>query len=98
MVFLQDPGTDPVVGITSVFEVQIPRRGFADWSNGVVDGYRLPVGCAELVIGLCGYSPNSRPSDQQLVSKVAARCDRQLLGEIERTALPYDKDSVWTRC
>jgi hypothetical protein len=98
MVFLDDSRPEHIVGVTSVFEVRVPRRGFHEWTHGMVDGHRLPVGCVELVVRLCGYSPNSRPADRALVTEIAARCDRRLLDEIERTPLPYDESSVWTAC
>jgi hypothetical protein len=99
MVFLDDnSGAEHIVGVTSVFEVRVPRRAFHDWTYGVVDGYRVPVGCVELVVRLCGYSPNSRPSDRALVDEITARCDRRLLAEIQRTSLPYDRNSLWTAC
>jgi hypothetical protein len=98
MVFLDDTCAEYVVGVTSVFEVRMPRRGFRHWAYGVIEGHRIPVGCVELVVRLCGYSPNSRPSDRALVDEITARCDRRLLEEIQRTSLPYDEHSVWTAC
>ncbi|NYF59049.1 nucleotidyltransferase domain-containing protein [Micromonospora purpureochromogenes] len=99
MVFLDDSRAEQIVGMTSVFEVRVPRRGLRDWTYGVVEGHALPVGCVELVVRLSGHSPNSRPSDQALLDQIMARCDRRLLAEIEHRKLPYDDENVaWTAC
>lgn len=98
MVFLDDSHAEHILGVASVFEVRVPRRGFWEWTYRVIDGHRLPVGCVELVLRLCAYSPNCRPSDRALVTALAGRCDRQLMDEIQPTLLPYDRNSVWTAC
>lgn len=95
IVFFDDPSGRWVVGTTSTFMVRLPRRGLAYWSHGLLAGHRLPVGCRELVVRLCGHSPNSRPGDGALVKAIAARCDRRLLAEIVRTPVRYDGDGVW---
>ncbi|MGC1212338.1 MAG: hypothetical protein WA890_13850 [Micromonospora sp.] len=98
MVFLDDSRAEQIIGMTSVFEVRVPRRGLHDWTYGVVEGHALPVGCVELVVRLSGHSPNSRPSDQALLDRIMAHCDQRLLAEIEHRRLPYNKNAPWTAC
>ena len=95
IVFLDDPDAGWVAGRASSFKVLVPHRGLRDWAYGTVEGHRLPVGCVELVVRLCRFSPHSRPGDRVLVEEITARCDRRLLGEIARTDLPYDHNVEW---
>ena len=95
IVFLDDPDAGWVTGRTSSFEVRVPHRGLRDWVYGTVEGHRLPVGCVELVVRLCGRSPHSRPGDRALVDGITARCDQRLLDTIGYTRLPYDSGAVW---
>jgi hypothetical protein len=96
IVFFDDPHADPVIGNTSAFRVEIPRRGFNEWTFGSIDGRPLPVGCREMVLKM--YTDSKRQekaSDVALVKRLVADSDPTLMADILWTYIGYDRLSRW---